>query len=159
TVYFAVDRSNEAEPKPGRDVSYTETEPFDEFFVGEIDQPGQSCHLTLFQKETTFSDTYEYWPTGRLRKRTMITPDRPPSVMLAYQEGNLAPCPEIEPASDEGTVADTLEIFVTGMGATIAARELKAFLDSSGIPGVRAEQSGITLPSEIAPLRITAPAA
>jgi len=78
-VYFEVDRDRETgEVSVGKRLKYPETEHIVEFVAGQADSSGRVCQTVVFKREIAFSDTYDYWPTGRLRLRTTIKTKHPP---------------------------------------------------------------------------------
>jgi hypothetical protein len=81
TVYFEVVRDPLTRvPGIGKRLTYPETEQLPEFFAGEVDSLGKACRVLLLGREISFSDTYEYWPTGRLRTRSTTKKDSPASL-------------------------------------------------------------------------------
>ncbi len=84
-VYFAVLR--DPQPGVGKQLTYSNTEQLAEFFTGAVESSGQTCRAVLFQREIAFSDTYDYWPNGRLRTRTMTKKDHPPLVVHFNDKG------------------------------------------------------------------------
>jgi hypothetical protein len=84
-VYFEVVRDPQTRKSSvGKRLTYLQTEKLEEFYVAEVDSSGQKCRAVLFARETAFSDTYNYWPSGCLRTRTTTKKDSPP-VTLALQ--------------------------------------------------------------------------
>ncbi len=98
-VYFEVVRGP-ATPglRLGARLDYPQTEHLTELYAGKVGPSGKTGQATLFRKEIAFSDTYDYWPTGHLRKRTMTGPDQPPSVTHYDREGRPVASPVPEPA-------------------------------------------------------------
>lgn len=109
-IYFeAVHDPATRDLRLGERLPYRETEPLDEFFAAQVDPSGRACRATLFRKEIAFSDAYEYWPTGRLQKRTMTGPDRPKSVAHYDRDGRPVADPAPEPASAEGPATERFD--------------------------------------------------
>jgi hypothetical protein len=101
SIYFEVLRDpTTGEPAVGAQVDYTKTEHLGEFFAGQVDSSGHTCHAVLFRKEIAFSDSYEYWPNGRLR--LMTGPDQPPAVTHYDHEGSqvILPVPELKAGAE-----------------------------------------------------------
>jgi hypothetical protein len=98
-VYFEVDRDpGTGESSVGKRLKYPETEPIAEFFAGEADSSGRVCQAVLFKREIAFSDTYEYWPTGRLRVRTTTKTEHSPQVAHYNEKGRRVAAPAAERA-------------------------------------------------------------
>ena len=98
TLYFEVLRDpGTREANCGERLEYEKTANLDEFYVAKVDPSGLSCRAVLFRKERPFSDAYEYWPSGVLRKRTLTKPEQPPGVQYYDPEGHPvdAPVPEL----------------------------------------------------------------
>jgi hypothetical protein len=80
-VYFESVRDSASEKVGvGQKTDYAQTELANEFFVGVVDQGGQTCSGRLIRKEIAFSDVYEYGASGRLRRRTLTGLDRMPTI-------------------------------------------------------------------------------
>ena len=94
SVYFKVIRDSAGrEPDVGEQIDYQDTEHLQEFFAGNVARSGQTCQASLFRREIAFSEAYEYWPNGRLRKRAMTGPDQAPAVAHYDRNGRLLPEP------------------------------------------------------------------
>ncbi len=75
-VYFAATAGGPA----GDPLEYGETEGLDEIFAGEVGPDGMTVNATLLRRERAFSDAYDYWPDGALKRRTMTKLGQPPAV-------------------------------------------------------------------------------
>ncbi len=76
-VYFAaVSNPSGGEPQLGGQLAYPETEAHDEFFAGVVGPSGKDCKVTRLRREVAFTDTYAYWPGGRLRSRVKSGPEQ-----------------------------------------------------------------------------------
>ncbi len=65
-----------SEAKVGQELEYAETEELDDFFAGNVLPSGLECKVRRFRREIAFTDTYAYWPNGRMRSRIKSGPDR-----------------------------------------------------------------------------------
>jgi hypothetical protein len=111
TVYFEVVGDSESgEPSVGKQIDYGATENLGEFFTGEVGPSGETCQAILLRKEILFSDAYEYWPTGSLKKRTTTRSGQTPSVASYDLEGRplAVPLPELT-AGAEAAVDDVFD--------------------------------------------------
>ncbi len=88
-VYLAVipDPSG-AEPKIGEQIAYGDTEDREEFFTGEVLPSGVECKVRRFRRDTVFTETYAYWPSGRLRSRVKSRQGQKPVVEDYDADGN-----------------------------------------------------------------------
>jgi hypothetical protein len=85
TIYFEAIASEP--PAVGRPIRYADTESLDGFFAGIVDASGQMCQAIRYRKDLFFSDAYEYWPNGRMRKRIMNGGDKPQRVVEYDRDG------------------------------------------------------------------------
>ena len=76
-VYFtAVPGPSGGKRIPGDQIEYPEIEAFDEFFAGSIESSARTGTIALLRREDAFTDTYTYWPNGRMRSRVKSGPDQ-----------------------------------------------------------------------------------
>ena len=74
-VYFiAVPDPSGDKREPGDRIEYLETEEYDEFFAGEIESSTRAGTIARLRREVAFTDTYSYWPNGRMRSRVKSGP-------------------------------------------------------------------------------------
>ncbi len=77
TIYFAVTvDSAGGTAQVGQQLEYVETEELDEFFAGEVLPSAVECKVRWFRRELALTDTFAYWPNGRLRSWLQSGPDR-----------------------------------------------------------------------------------
>jgi hypothetical protein len=78
-VYFtAVPGPSGGKRIPGDRIEYLEIEAIDEFFAGSIDPSTRTGTIALLRREVAFTDTYTYWPNGRMRSRVKSGPNQQP---------------------------------------------------------------------------------
>jgi hypothetical protein len=76
-VYFtAVPGPSGGQRELGEQIEYAETEQCGEFFAGSIDSSTRTGTFALLRREVAFTDTYTYWPNGRMRSRVKSGPDQ-----------------------------------------------------------------------------------
>jgi hypothetical protein len=108
TVYFRGEGDPARSTQIGERLKYSETEPLSHFFVGKVGPLGQTFQATLYCREIAFSDRYEYWPNGRLKKRTMSGPDMPESVAEYDEKGRPVASSGSSPAGHEPVTNENL---------------------------------------------------
>jgi hypothetical protein len=88
-ICFAVNPDpSGGEPKVGDEVEYVETEACDEFFAGEVLSLGMECKIRRFRREISFTEAYDYWPSGRLRSRVKCRAGEKPVAEYYDVNGN-----------------------------------------------------------------------
>jgi hypothetical protein len=80
TIYFAVATgAAPGEVSIGERLTYEDTEHREEFFAGHAGPTGKTGKVQRFRREIAFTDIYEYWPNGRMRRRIKNGAGKPPS--------------------------------------------------------------------------------
>ncbi len=75
------------EPSIGDRLDFPATEALVQFFAGKVASDGLTGAATLFRKDIAFSDSYDYWPNGRLRKRVLTRTGHLPTIVVYDQDG------------------------------------------------------------------------
>lgn len=84
-VYFAVTDQSERFPNRDDQIQYSDTLDRREYYTGIIEFDRTEAKVVRVKKQEVFTDEYEYWPSGQLRKRVTSRPGQP-IVFESYDE-------------------------------------------------------------------------